>query len=113
MTTSRAYQAGYESVAVKLAVSLPWIRQHAGSGALKRIKHFDDTSAVHHNIMSGMDAQMALPLRSPARGKREELQKAIEDARTEYGRQLHNWNYPKVPSAITRSPSLDLPPRIV
>lgn len=86
-----AYVEGYASTCEKLAVSIPWVAQHAGSGALKRIKHFDDGRAVHHSAMRAMEAKNKLPFGDPAWAKLNALTNGIEDARIEYSRQLANW----------------------
>lgn len=96
MTKTAAYSEGAQSVLrtfglEKIAVSIPWVKQHAGSGALKRIKHFDDGKAVHHSAMRAMEAKNKLSFRDPAWAKRNALTDGIEDARIEYSRQLANW----------------------
>jgi hypothetical protein len=63
MTTRRTYQAGYESVLEKLAVSIPWIEQRAARGAVQRIKKYDFQReslipTIANNIRKNLDNTM-------------------------------------------------------
>ena len=77
MTTSRAYQAGYESVAVKLAVSKSWVRQRAQTTLDKIPNDAAGRATVKRHLGASEDALAQLKP-GKAHEKRDTLRKTLK-----------------------------------